>query len=214
MHAGTFADVILQSAHVGGTLSLTGARVTGRLNMDSLRVDQTAFLSRSAEFAGPVNFIFAKLGHLELAGGHFHADVDLTGTQILGELRLGLSRHEPAQWSEKSTLILRNVRVDSIQDLTNAWPSYLELDGFMYRNLGGINAAGDSMAHRPTGWFKDWLGKQQLYAPAPYEQLAAVLRGQGRLETADEILFANISPCPRPNGSSATATIYGGRCSG
>jgi hypothetical protein len=46
------------------------------------------------------------------------------------------------------------------------------------------------MANRPIEWFKDWLQKQDVYSPAPYEQLSNVLRNQGRLEAADEILFA------------------------
>jgi hypothetical protein len=190
MRNAEFAEVNLGSAHVGGSLQLSRSKVTGTLNMFSVQVDRTVLLSRGADFVGPVDCFFAKFANLELAGGSFHADVDITGTQILGELLVGSSLREAPQWSKKSTLILRNVRVDSIQDLPNAWPPHLDLNGFIYRNLGGLAATGDSMANRSIEWFNDWLGKQKLYTPAPYEQLAAVLRSQGRLEAADEILFA------------------------
>ncbi len=117
--------------------------------------------------------------------------MDFTGAQISGEVHLGSSRQKPPQWSEKSTLVLRNARVDAIQDLQSAWPPRVELDGFTYRGLGGNDPAEhDRMADRPLEWFKGWLHKQKKYAPAPYEQLSAVLRSHGRPDAADEILYA------------------------
>ncbi len=182
-------EVNLEGAHIAGSLDFRKSKINGKLRMENLQVDQAAFLSSGADFAGPVQLSFAKIGHLDLAGAKFEDNVDLTGTQILGELRVGSSPQNPSQWSDKMTLILRNVRADSIQDLSQAWPQHLELSGFMYRNIGGIAGAKDSMANRTIEWFKDWLGRQQFYSSAPYEHLATVLRGQGRQETADEILF-------------------------
>ena len=46
------------------------------------------------------------------------------------------------------------------------------------------------MIDRPVGWFEGWLGKQKPYTPAPYEQLATVLRNEGKPDVADEILYA------------------------
>ena len=46
------------------------------------------------------------------------------------------------------------------------------------------------MADRPVSWYVSWLRKQDPYAPAPYEQLATVLRSEGRPGAADEILYA------------------------
>ena len=46
------------------------------------------------------------------------------------------------------------------------------------------------MISRSGEWFDNWLGKQAAYTPAPYQQLAAILREQGRSDDADEILYA------------------------
>jgi hypothetical protein len=195
---------------------MRNAKVRGTVKMDSIQVDQTAYLGGGAEFAAPLELRYAKLGHVDLAGANFQDNVDLTGTQIVGELRVVApqpqQRSQSPQkmplilphWSEKMMLILRNARADSIlwspseqapeeqplpqEELLQGWPAHLELSGFMYRNVGGV-AGGDSMANRPPGWFKNWLRRQQFYSSAPYEHLASVLRGQGRAETADEILF-------------------------
>ena len=187
-----FGPVLLLDVHIGGQIDLSGSRVTGTFDMDTLQVGSNAIMGRGAEFDGPINFIFGKVGgSLELAGGLFKSAVDLTDTQIGGELRLGSSRQAPARWTADSTLILRNVRADAIQDLSNSWPDKLDLNRFTYRSLGGINSdEKDPMLGRPIGWFEAWLGKQAVYTPGPYQQLATVLREQGQPDTADEILYA------------------------
>jgi hypothetical protein len=186
-----FAEVILVGAHVGGSFELIDSKVSGDLDGSDMEIGQSAVLGDGTDFFGTVNLAFSKVKNLELSGGAFHKNGNITGMQIAGELQLGSSRREPAKWSEASTLILRNARADVIQDLRNAWPNELDLNGFTYRSLGGLDAANDSMAERPAEWFKDWLEKQKRYAPAPYEQLAAVLHSQGRPDVADDILFAN-----------------------
>lgn len=189
-----FGDIVLVGAHVGGQLSLSGSKVTGTLTMDDLQVGSTIFMGRGTEFDGPINLLFGKVGgNLELAGGLFKGTVDLTGTQIGGELRLGSSRNGPARWSPKRALILRDVKADAIQDLSDySWPDTLDLNGFTYRSLGGLfaNSEKDPMISRSGEWFENWLGKQASYTPAPYQQLAAILREQGRSDDADEILYA------------------------
>ena len=161
-------------------------------------------LGGGAEFKGTIVFIFGKVGgNLVLAGGTFDQNVDLTGTQIAGELRLGSSWRKPAHWPVgswhpptgwpgDSTLILRNARADAIQDLSNSWPDRLDLNGFTYRGLGGTNASEkDPMIDRSIEWFEGWLRKQEFYTPSPYHQLATVLRGQRRPDIADEVLYAS-----------------------
>ncbi len=66
----------------------------------------------------------------------------------------------------------------------------LDLTGFTYRNLGSTYGIGDPMIGRPAKWFKDWLGRQASYVQAPYQQLASVLREQGRRDVTDEVLYA------------------------
>jgi hypothetical protein len=189
---GEFSEVVLRNAYVGGQLDLHGSKVAGKLNMESLQVGANVFLGEGAEFARPIDFSFGKVGGgLVLAGGSFHGDVDIAGAHIVGELHLGSSQDVPARWGTNLILILRNAKVDSIQDLSDSWPAKLDLYGFTYRSLGGSLAAGeDSMIGRPVGWFEQWLGKQGSYAPTPYEQLATVLRNEGRPSAADEVLYA------------------------
>jgi hypothetical protein len=187
-----FVDVNLAGSQVRGLLDISGSKVAGKLEGNYVEAGLGFYLGKDADFAGPVGIQFAKIGELELAGGVFHKTVDITGAQINGELRLGSSRHEIARWPGGSMLILRNAKVDAIQDLANAWPSSLDLNGLTYRSLGGINAADrDPMANRRIEWFKDWLLRQAVYAPAPYEQLATVLRSQGQMQVATEVLYAS-----------------------
>jgi hypothetical protein len=191
-------EVSLIDVHVGGQLNLTGSKVTGKMLVQGIQVYSTVHLTRRgrgprAEFDQEVYFIFDRVGqNVELAGGSFHKDVTISGTQIDGELRLGRSDIGRATWSPNLMLTLRNTSVGAIQDLPNSWPDKLDLTGFTYRNLGGLSELDDPhlMINRPAEWFKGWLGKQASYAPAPYQQLASVLRQQGRPDTADEILYA------------------------
>jgi hypothetical protein len=116
--------------------------------------------------------------------------VDLTATEIGGELRLG-QQNFPARWATGLALILRNSKTDAIQDLPNSWPDKLDLSGFTYRSLGGLFAnEKDPMIDRKLEWFEGWLGKQKPYTPAPYEQLATVLRNEGKPDVADDILYS------------------------
>jgi len=192
MKGAEFGEIDLVNAHVGGQLSLSGSKVTGTLDMDDLQVDSTIFMGRGAKFDGPINLLFGKVGgNLELAGGLLKRTVDFTGTQIGGELRPGSSRNGPARWSPKRALILRDVKADAIQDLSDSWPDTLDLNGFTYRSLGGLFAnEKDPMISRSVEWFENWLGKQASYTSAPYQQLAAILREQGRSDDADEILYS------------------------
>ena len=185
-----FHNVDLLGARVGGQLSMSHAKFDGKLNLVSLQVG-TSIYANDAEFNAPVEFYFGKVGDaLELSGITFKSTVDLTGTQIGGELGLGWSTHSP-HWSKDSALILRDVNAGALQDLSDAWPDKLDLNGFIYRSLGGVRAAeGDLMINRPGKWFKKWLAKQSPYAPGPYQQLASVLRNQGQPDIADDVLFA------------------------
>lgn len=191
MREAEFGAIVLRDAYVGGQLSLSGSKVAGTLTMENLQVGSIVFLGRDAVFDGPISFIFGKVvGNVDFAGGLFKSIVDLTATQIGGELRLGL-QNLPARWVTSSALILRNAKADAIQDLSNSWPDKLDLNGFTYRSLGGLLAnEKDPMIDRPVGWFEAWLAKQKPYTPAPYEQLATVLRNEGKPDVADEILYA------------------------
>jgi hypothetical protein len=185
-----FAEVDLTEAYIGGQLALDGSTVDGTLDCGSIDVGVSVFLSGRASFLGPIDLIFAKIGQsLELAGGTFGSQVDMTGARIGRELSLGVP-YMPAIWRAGATLILRNASVDTIQDLSDAWPAGLDLNGFIYQSLGGIATEQDLMLERSLAWFEAWLGKQQRYAAQPYERLAICLKNNGKSEMATAIRYA------------------------
>jgi len=195
MSKAELTEVNISSAHVGGELSLLGSKVSETLTMHAVRIDKDLFLGRGSEYHGAIHIVFGKIGgSLELTGGIFHDIVQLTGTQVTGELRLASSKDDLPRWLKESALILRSARADAIQDLKDAWPpkNRLELTGFTYRSLGGVfTPERDSIGGRRVEWFQEWLGRQKEYTAAPYEHLATVLRSHGRAQDAQEILYAS-----------------------
>jgi hypothetical protein len=203
-----FAEVELTSAHIGGQLSLTDSKVNGTLYCDSVEVGLSVFLSQGATFLGPINLNFAKIGqNLQLAGGAFDKQVDMTGARIGGQFLLGSWPDLRAKWKVDTALILRNASVDTIQDMSDAWPDHLDLNGFNYQRPGGIYAtkdkpecASENEPQDPTknkpeperlvGWFEDWLARQERYAAQPYDQLASRLKSNGKSEMATAIRYA------------------------
>jgi hypothetical protein len=191
MADGEYQAVTLERAHIAGVFNLRGSKLGGQLDCYASEIGSRFDLRGGAEFSRSILCSFAKLGEVDLAGSKFQDNVDLTGCQINGELRIGAAGEARTQWAQRSTLYMRNATADAIQDLPDAWPVRIDLSGFAYHNLGGRNATQQApMADRPVSWFVNWLGKQDPYAPGPYEQLATVLRSEGRPGAADEILYA------------------------
>ena len=189
MDNGEFNDVELRTARIGKEFDLTKARIAGKLNMERMVATGGVFIGEGAEVEGSIYFVFGNCDSLELAGGTFHSKFDLTGTHINNALVLR-SSHGPTHWLGNSLLILRNVSTDMVQELPDSWPPKLDLIGFSYRTIGGIDDRGlGTVADRDVRWFVDWLRKSN-YSPQPYDQLAHVLRVQGGPDDADRILYA------------------------
>jgi hypothetical protein len=193
-----FVEVDFISAEIGSNLGMDGSAFAGKLNMDSLEVEGNLFMRSVTAFTKPLTLIFARIGGtLDLSASTF-SSLDLTGTVIQGELRLGSGQHAPTQWqrgSEESNgkpiLILRNTQVGALQDLPDAWPDRLELDGFTYDRLGGFARGGPSdIASRDLSWFLTWLQKQENHSPQPYQQLADIMRKAGQEDRANKTLRA------------------------
>jgi hypothetical protein len=182
--------VDLGDGRIGGGLNLTGSKVNGKLDMAGLQVGANVLLGRGAQYSGEIDLFVGKVGgNLDLAGGTFHNNVDFSGSQIGGFLRLGSVNRGSAHWPGNPLLTLRIAKAEVVQSLQDSWPDRLELTGFTYRNLTYATDDDHTMG-RGADWFKAWLSKQKTFTPEPYQQLAAVLRNQGRPETADEILYA------------------------
>lgn len=188
-----FAGVSLVNARIEGQIDMSRAVITKNLNTDRLRVGQH-FIMWDAEVntERTPTLIFAEIyGNLDLSGCKLRS-LDLSGTKIHRELRLGSNEYSCAQWDPDATLILRNTEAGALQDREEegAWPGKLELEGFTFNRLGGFDAGATDVASRCAGWFIRWLGKQREYSPQPYEQLARVLRKAGHKDKADEVLYA------------------------
>jgi uncharacterized protein YjbI with pentapeptide repeats len=181
-----FAEVRLLGAKIGGQLDMTGSKFTGELVMDGLQVEGS-LLMRGSEVRTSIPWllIFAEIAsNLDLSGSTL-SSVDLTGTRVRGEFRLGSGK-----WQKDAKLTLRNTEVGALQDLPEAWPANLELGSFTYTRLGGFSRDSADILNRDVSWFKDWLGKQKPYSPQPYEHLASVFLKAGYKDKADDILFA------------------------
>ncbi len=180
----SFRDANLSGAKIEGALELSGSSINGRLNMFGLRVGQT-MLAGNTQFVGgaEVQLIYADIsGNLDIAGSTLPS-FNLTGTKVRGEFRLSSEEHPTIKWEQNATLTLQNTEVGALQDRIGAWPSKLELDGFKYISFSRLS-------RRKVCSLIEWLKKQPLYSPQPYEQLASVLRKAGQQDKANEILYA------------------------
>lgn len=70
-----FNEVDLEAAHIGGTLYMTGTKVTDSLEMDLISIDHDLLMRYGAEFHD-----------VDLAAAHIGANLDLTDAKITDEL--------------------------------------------------------------------------------------------------------------------------------
>ncbi|MCY3876136.1 MAG: hypothetical protein OXF88_17830 [Rhodobacteraceae bacterium] len=194
-----FEDVNMTGANVGGQISMTGSTFRGTLDMDAISVGESLFMRGQAEFKD-VSVISSRIDANLDARSAILGNLDLTGTKIGGELRLGTIGNDVA-WKNYNTedkepdsprMILQNTNVGALQDTKSSWPSVLELNGFTFERLGGFRASEEELPHnRGSDWYIDWLERDQTYSPQPYRQLARILDASGHQSMASDILFAS-----------------------
>ncbi len=198
----TFKEVDLTGAKIGGQLTMDDSTFNGTLAMGGTEVGQDLF-ARSTKFLmdREVILYFARIGsNLDLSGATIRA-IDLTGTTVVGELRLGSAKGQATNWVGASSMVLRNTTIGAIQDVeeiqdaedkTDSWPKDLELEGFACRHLGGFGAEGTAdIEKRRSKWFIDWLERDKTFSPQPYERFANLLREAGYPTKANDILYAS-----------------------
>ena len=118
-----------------------------KLDAYFLHVGQSLFM-RFADSASQINMIFAHVGeNLDLRGATL-ANIDLSGTSVVGELQLG-GKRPSVGWKgkngESGVLTLRNTHVGSLMDATDAWPKKERSDrkGSMWlRSSASCNSIG------------------------------------------------------------------------
>ena len=132
--------------------------------MPSISVGSSLFL-RQVKFDSPANLMFLSIGSNLDARGATLRGLDLTGSRIKGELRLGSANRTDIEWesykdenknSHAPKLTLRNASVGALQDTKNTWPDHLEreFEGFTYDRLGGLGASEQEKPdERGSSWF-------------------------------------------------------------
>lgn len=186
-----FADVMLDVAQIGGGLFVTDGEVKGELKCRMTEVNQIAMIGFGTTFRGTVRCQWARFkGDLSFAGGIFHDDLLLDGTQIGGELTLGYAGYKPATWVSDGkdpntgpTLVLHNAVATTIPNPSDAWPRDINVAGLTYKGLRNIHTAQDEP-------FEPWFARQSEYSRQPYEQLAQIFQTAGMSEKATEIRYA------------------------
>jgi hypothetical protein len=78
----------------------------------------------------------------------------------------------------------------SSNKIQDAWPQRLNLQGFVYDQLGVDPDPGPNMRKHLTCWYEKWLGRDLHFSPQPYLQLASVLRTMGDPGRAEDVLYA------------------------
>ena len=179
----------LLGTKIGGQLNMSGAKVSGTLNLDSATIGSSLFM-REGKFDKAISCVLVQIGkNLDLRSAKKLSDIDLSGTHIKGELIIASPDTEPT-WKDGAQLILRNTTAEVLQETRDAWPQHLDLDGFVYRWLGGLQGTTD-VAARGSEWYVSWLAQDEPYTPLPYEQLATVLRRMGYVVEANDVLYAS-----------------------
>ena len=195
MQNAEFKEIRLRGSKVGGQLSMLGSEFEDTFNMGSASI-KGSLLLRNAKFYKSARLTFLSVGSILDARGATLRGLDLSGTQIEGELLFGLGEGgKKTEWKGSfPKFTLRNARVGALQDTEDSWPDNLEreFDGFIYQRLGGLGMnEKETPYERSSEWFIDWLAKDKTYSPQPYLQLAGVLRTAGYEYKADDVLYAS-----------------------
>lgn len=186
-----FSELHFSSAKIEGQISFQGTEFSHRLHMDSTKIGNSLFL-QNTNIEKWADLLFLQVGsNLDISGSALEW-LDLTGTDIIGELRISSEKHDPVKWKESASIILRNTHTGTLQDQKESWPANIEQEGFTYERLGGFLGEGmqSDIANREVSWFISWLSKSKRYSPKPYEQLAKVLHRAGYTSKANDVLYS------------------------
>ncbi|MFI8233318.1 oxidoreductase [Streptomyces sp. NPDC085900] len=181
-----------------GEVSFPGAELTGGLWMRGARItvgdpERFAFHGDALK-ASTVRLAhgFRADGRVRLRGVRAEDLVSFNDAELLGSgsslmcvgmqvgaLDLRFARR-PA-----GSVNLRTAHASRLQDDPATWPLSLGLDGLTYDWLGETAATRrEDLTNRLA-----WLGRQPVYAPQPYEQLASHYRRSGHEDEARRVLL-------------------------
>ena len=204
-------NLIADAVHYAGMLIFIGGTIEGRMYMGNSSSESVLGLLGTAALGG-LDLSEGRHGTVKILDSDIYRDLDLsktdigfffdiTGTRVHGALRLEpLSEREQvsadaANKGSRRYFTARNAHVRILEDTKDAWDrwSVLDLNGFEYDKLSSPSTSVQTRADNPylrdAQWFKNWLEGMKTYSPQPYSQLSTLLRREGRIATANAILF-------------------------
>ncbi|MDV7339833.1 hypothetical protein RYZ26_09530 [Terasakiella sp. A23] len=177
----------LPGATLSSNLEIDNAEISYNLNddnkncieADNISIDGSLFLRNNLSCKG----------HIHITNGTIKGDLEIWDAQINGDLNLRNTRtnqrlvFKSVTCDSTSRISLNHAFSDVLQDDLKSWQGFKEihLDGFEYNHL-----------HRRASGRQQitWLQKmpEEKYFPQPYEQLAKVLKTDGHLRDARNVL--------------------------
>ncbi|UBU17279.1 hypothetical protein [Nonomuraea gerenzanensis] len=173
---------------VGGSLNFAGAQVN-EIDLFAARIGDGIWLQRAT--VGHVCAASCTVtGPIGLRGSVITGELDLAGTVVQaaepGEMMIDLTDAQVGQVvltpaaSSVGTVSLRNARIGTLRDLSEAGPR-TELDGAVYERLRPLPP---HSARQRLAWLRRGC---DVYTPHPYEQLASAYRASGLDREAGQV---------------------------
>lgn len=200
--------VQLLDAHISGIASFGGATLAHGLSADRLQIERSLFCRGAFKTEGDLNLLSARIGGDVQMRGELNGLIDLTGTNIVGELQFDQGDGLVPTWGKAARLILRNVSCDALAGAIGSFERKgakgkveyvpVELLGFSYAKIGGLTGGGetkaatlaDANARELIKFLQSDAPKRGAFSPQPYRQLANALMDAGQEVKANKIRFA------------------------
>lgn len=230
---------------VRGGMRLLGAQLPGGLFMQGAHLERPVPLGRPGPRGVALALDNVVASTLNFSGG-FTVDgtVRLRGAQVSDNLTFEAAVLNAAPHGDSPALVgllmrvtdfdltlarrpsgtvdLRGAQVSYLHDNEHSWPDVVELDGFVYGSIKGVEAGERREAVGCRGSVADrvaWIRRSPGYSPQPYEQLASWYRTAGHDDDARRVLLAKqrhrrrtLSPTARVWGHLLDVTVgYGYR---
>jgi hypothetical protein len=187
-HLQTYTNVDLGDVKVANRLSIEDSIITGQLNVHGARIGESLFIIRTA-ITDKMTLTHMTVGGSATLSPTPSPTVTLQGSRIEGPLILatnerlaGKTPDRHPKWASNTVLSLRDVKARSlnIEDLSQ--PAHLELDGLEY-------SYAECFTRTNVEASVNWLRRQRMYSPQPYEQMARVWTEVGQREEARRIRY-------------------------
>ncbi len=135
--------VNLVGAKIRGSIDMRGAIFKSNPEIDGMQVEGDLFMNNVEVSKTHILYLtFCEIGRSLYISGSKLPSLNLSGTKIHKDFYLGSRSSKNSfpspEWHEGAKLVLRNTEVGAIQDLPDAWPDKLELEGFTYSRLSGF----------------------------------------------------------------------------